>query len=93
VLFASVGHWNSWIDGLIYLNRPEGYPLQTYLHMNVITKPLDEMTPEELEYFFRVNDRTGRAAQIFIAALPILLVYPFLQGYFMKGIVLGSVKE
>ncbi|WP_127585070.1 carbohydrate ABC transporter permease [Paenibacillus koleovorans] len=93
LLFTCVGHWNSWFDGVIYMNNPEDYPLQTYLHMNVVTKGIEEMTPEEMERFFLVNDRTGRAAQILVAALPILMVYPFLQRYFMKGIVLGSVKE
>jgi putative aldouronate transport system permease protein len=93
LLFTCVGHWNSWFDGVIYMNNPKDYPLQTYLHMNVVTKGIEEMTPEEMERFFLVNDRTGRAAQILVAALPILLVYPFLQRYFMKGIVLGSVKE
>lgn len=93
LLFASVAHWNSWFDGVIYLNQPEDYPLQTFLHTHVITKNVEEMSPEEMEQFFLVNDQTGRAAQLFIASLPILLVYPFLQRYFMKGIVLGSVKE
>ncbi|WP_135549409.1 carbohydrate ABC transporter permease [Paenibacillus cymbidii] len=93
LLFASVAHWNSWFDGVIYLNQPEDYPLQTFLHTHVIAKNVEEMSPEEMEQFFLVNDQTGRAAQIFIASLPILLVYPFLQRYFMKGIVLGSVKE
>ena len=45
------------------------------------------------EFAAEVNDRTAKAAQIFLGALPILLVYPFLQRFFMKGIVLGSVKE
>ncbi|MDF2649602.1 MAG: transporter permease [Paenibacillus sp.] len=94
LLFTCVGHWNSWFDGVIYMNNPKDYPLQTYLHMNVVSKGVEELaTPEEMERFFLVNDRTGRAAQILVAALPILLVYPFLQKYFMKGIVLGSVKE
>jgi len=92
-LFAVVAHWNSWFDGMIYLNSPKDYPLQTYLHMSFTVKDFSEMTPEELEHYFKVDDRTGRAAQIFVAALPILLVYPFLQRHFMKGIVLGSVKE
>ncbi|QNK56833.1 carbohydrate ABC transporter permease [Paenibacillus sp. PAMC21692] len=93
LLFTIIGHWNSWFDGLIYMNQPEKYPLQTFLQASVISKNLSEMTAQEAEKFFRVNDRTGRAAQIFVASLPILLAYPFLQRFFMKGIVLGSVKE
>lgn len=93
LLFTIVGHWNSWFDGLIYMNQPEHYPLQTFLQTNVVTKQLSQMTAQEAELYARINDRTGRAAQIFVAALPVIIVYPFLQRFFMKGIVLGSVKE
>lgn len=93
LLFTVIGHWNSWFDGLIYMNQPENYPLQTFLQTSIVSKGLAEMTAQEVEKFLRVNDRTGRAAQIFVAALPILLAYPFLQRFFMKGIVMGSVKE
>ncbi|MFD0713822.1 carbohydrate ABC transporter permease [Paenibacillus sp. GCM10027626] len=93
LLFTIVNHWNSWFDGLIFMNQPEHYPLQTYLQTTIVTKQLSQMTAQEAELFLLVNDRTGRAAQIFVAALPVLIVYPFLQRYFMKGIVLGSVKE
>jgi len=93
LLFTVIGHWNSWFDGLIYMNQPENYPLQTFLQTSIVSKDLTEMTAQEAEKFLRVNDRTGRAAQIFVAALPILLAYPFLQRFFMKGIVMGSVKE
>ncbi|MDG0790290.1 carbohydrate ABC transporter permease [Cohnella ginsengisoli] len=92
MLFTIVYHWNSWFDGLIFMNRPENYPLQTFLQVNIIVKDLSQMTAQEAELYFKVNDRTGRAAQIFAASLPILLAYPFLQRFFMKGIVLGSVK-
>lgn len=92
-LFTIIGHWNSWFDGLIYMNQSENYPLQTYLQTTIVSKDLSQMSAQEAEKYFRMNDRTGRAAQIFVAALPILLAYPFLQRFFMKGIVLGSVKE
>ncbi|MDF2725484.1 MAG: transporter permease [Paenibacillus sp.] len=92
-LFTVIGHWNSWFDGLVFMNQPENYPLQTFLQTSIVSKDLSQMSAQEAEKFFHVNDRTGRAAQIFVAALPILLAYPFLQRFFMKGIVLGSVKE
>jgi len=93
LLFTVIWHWNSWFDGLIYMNQPKHYPLQTYLQTTIVSKDLTEMSAQEAEKFLRVNSRTGRAAQIFIAALPILLAYPFLQRFFMKGIIMGSVKE
>ncbi len=96
-LFCLVGHWNSWFDGLLYMDRQEHYPLQSYLQ-TVIINP---------EVFFRntknvssdidnllgfINVRTTKAAQLFIATLPVLIAYPFLQKYFTTGLVLGSVK-
>jgi putative aldouronate transport system permease protein len=92
-LFSAVGHWNSWFDGIIFMNSPENYPLQSYLRTVVIELDSSLINSQELEILEVVSDRTSRAAQIFLGALPILIVYPFLQRYFMKGIVLGSVKE
>ena len=91
-LFAMVLHWNEWFYGLIFMNRPEHYPLQTYLYTTVIIGNFEVATLEELEILDLISDRTVKAAQIFIAAFPILLAYPFLQRHFVKGIVLGSVK-
>ncbi|MFD0715025.1 carbohydrate ABC transporter permease [Paenibacillus sp. GCM10027626] len=92
-LFATVGHWNAWFDGLIFMNAPEKYPLQSYLQTVVINRDISLMSSTDMKSLAEVNDRTAKAAQIFLGALPILLVYPFLQRFFMKGIVLGSVKE
>jgi len=92
VLFFFVGHWNSWFDGLIYMSNKERYPLQTYLQSILAIPDVSKMTPQELEAFGKINIRSIKAAEIFIAAVPILAVYPFLQKYFTKGIVLGSVK-
>ena len=94
-LFVAVGHWNSWFDGLILMKSPDNYPLQTYLRNMVVV--MDQttimgMTSSQLEELGKVSDRTLRAAQIFIGALPVLAVYPFVQKYFMKGLVMGSVK-
>jgi putative aldouronate transport system permease protein len=91
-LFALVGHWNSWFDGLILMNKTEHYPLQSYLQTLVISFDLKIMNVKEAELLSQINNRTLKASQIFLAALPIMLTYPFLQKYFMKGIVMGSVK-
>lgn len=92
-LFATVYQWNAWFDGLIFMNSPENYPLQSYLYTIVVGVDTIIANSTNLELLEAVSDRTARAAQIFLGALPILMVYPFLQRYFMKGIVLGSVKE
>lgn len=96
LLFACVGHWNSWFDGLILMKSPAHYPLQTYLQtktVNFDAQALARASADDLKRMTEVSDRTLKAAQIFLAALPIICVYPFLQRYFVKGIVLGSVKE
>jgi len=95
-LYAIIFHWNSWFDGLIYMNRPENYPLQSYLRTVIMNPEMYfQLTTADGNYekfLAFVNFRTARSAQIFVAALPMLLVYPFLQKYFTKGLVLGSVK-
>lgn len=91
-LFTLVGHWNAWFDGLILMNFPDKYPLSTYLQLMVINSDPMKMSAGDIYKFAEISDRTTRAAQIFLGALPILLVYPFLQKYFVKGIVLGSIK-
>jgi putative aldouronate transport system permease protein len=91
-LFVIVGHWNSWFDGLILMNSPSRYPLQSYLQTIIINPDPKMLTERDLEILKVINNRTTKAAQIFVAMLPILVVYPFLQRYFTTGITLGSVK-
>jgi len=91
-LFVAVGHWNSWFDGLILMNSPDKYPLQSYLQTVVVSPDPRMLTERDLELLKIISNRTTRAAQIFIAMIPILVVYPLLQRYFTSGIKLGSVK-
>ena len=94
-LFSFIGHWNSWFDGKIYNNQTTNYPLQTYLQSIIVVRDtalLATASKETLEMMSTVSDRTLKSAQIFIAAAPILAVYPFVQKYFMKGLTVGSVK-
>ncbi|MFD0959167.1 carbohydrate ABC transporter permease [Paenibacillus chungangensis] len=93
LLFTIVGHWNSWFDGLILMNDPGNYPLQSYLRTVVVESDVQFMSDMDIEMQLLLSDRTNRATQVFIAMLPILAVYPLLQRFFVKGIVLGSVKE
>ncbi|MDF2648095.1 MAG: carbohydrate transporter permease [Paenibacillus sp.] len=91
-LFSTVAQWNSWFDGILFMNSPENYPLQSYLYTVVVGLETLMKSTTDLELIHLVSDRTAKAAQIFLGALPILVLYPFLQRYFTKGIVLGSVK-
>jgi putative aldouronate transport system permease protein len=90
ILFVAVTHWNSWFDGMLYMNRPEHYPLQTYLQTIVVQINLQTVT--NLNDVKDICEENSKAAQIIVAMLPILIIYPFLQKYFTKGIILGSVK-
>jgi putative aldouronate transport system permease protein len=91
-LFVAVAHWNSWFDGLLLMNSPDKYPLQSYLQTVVVNPDPRMLTERDLALLKIISNRTTRAAQIFIAMVPILLIYPFLQRYFTTGIKLGSVK-
>ncbi|WP_339783825.1 carbohydrate ABC transporter permease [Paenibacillus sp. FSL R7-0313] len=91
-LFTMVYQWNSWFDGMIYMSDIKNYPLASLLQTIIVQQDLSKINvdPSMLE---NISQRTVRAAQIFIGALPILMVYPFLQRFFVKGIVIGAVKE
>ncbi|AIQ57887.1 carbohydrate ABC transporter permease [Paenibacillus borealis] len=91
-LFIMVGHWNSWFDGILYMSDTTQYPLASFLQTIVVQGSAQNMalSPSEAAV---MSEQSIKAAQIFISTLPIILVYPFLQRFFVKGIVLGAVKE
>ncbi len=91
-LFTMVFHWNSWFDGMIYMNQASNIPLATFLQALIAGFDYTQigLNPADLE---NLSERSLKSALIFVGTLPILLVYPFLQKYFVKGMTLGSVKE
>lgn len=93
-LFSIVNHWNSFFDGMLLMNTPEKMPLQTYIQSLVIR--ISDITQSGLsaeQLADRMSQRTFNASKIVVSTIPILLIYPFLQKYFVTGITLGSVKE
>lgn len=92
-LFSLVMHWNSFLDGLIYMSRTENYPLQTYIQQLVVRINYEAMTGEEIAEAVQVSNKTLNAAKIIVSMIPIVAVYPFIQRYFIHGIMIGSVKE
>lgn len=93
-LFSVVNHWNAWFDGLIYMHDASKYPLQSYLQTVIVGLDVTSgnFDPTDIERIKELSSRTLTAAQIIIAAIPVLAIYPFLQKYFVAGITLGSVK-
>nr|WP_039790050.1 carbohydrate ABC transporter permease [Paenibacillus riograndensis] len=91
-LFTIVGHWNDYFSALVYINKTSNYPLQTYIQQ--LSVDVQNITdPQKLIEYSKISNRTLNAAKIVISTLPLLLIYPFMQKYFVTGIVVGSVKE
>ena len=94
VLFYAVGYWNSYFNSLLYLSDPDLYPLQRILSDIIISNDFSSM-----------QTAGGRLAEqgkmmesikyvtIVVSSAPILMLYPFLQKYFEKGMLVGSIKE
>ncbi len=91
-LFIMVGNWNEWFTGILYMSDTKNYPLASFLQVIVVQGNQQDLALDPSSAA-AMSERTIKAAQVFIGALPILLVYPFLQKYFVKGIVMGAVKE
>ena len=92
ILFYSVGQWNSWFGAMIYLRERELYPLQLILREILITNSVDSMTAG-LGGDIEPIAENIKYATVMIATVPILMVYPFLQKYFVKGVMIGAIKE
>lgn len=93
LLFTMVGHWNEWFTGILYMNSPKNYPLQSYLSTLITSLNVQAISVEDLSKLQEMGSKTLRTAQISMGTLPILVVYPFLQKYFIRGITIGSLKE
>ena len=94
LMFYAVTHWNSYFDAMLYINKKEMYPLQIMLRNMLIGGLFNEETAiaGANADSFAVTDATLRSAAIIVTTLPILVVYPFVQRYFVKGVMIGGVK-
>ena len=91
-LFTMVRHWNSFFNALLYLNTPTKYPLQMILR-NILTGAEALNKSDGFEDFAnRSVTESLKAASILITTLPVICIYPFIQRYFVKGVMIGSVK-
>ena len=93
-LYYAVGHWNSFFNGLIYVTDIKLYPLQVILRDILISgQSVDpsSMDPDALEMMKQIA-RTIKYGVMIVSSLPVLIMYPFVQKYFVKGVMIGSVK-
>lgn len=94
-LFYAVGYWNNYMAGILYITKPSLKPLQQYLY-DMVTASMTASDPAvanlDMTQYMNVSPEAIRSATIMLATLPILIVYPFLQKYFVKGVNIGSVK-
>lgn len=92
ILFYGVSHWNGWFNALIYLRTRDLYPLQLILREILITNSTDSMMTGVGGADKMPIGETIKYATIIVATVPILLLYPFLQKYFVKGVMIGAIK-
>jgi putative aldouronate transport system permease protein len=90
-LWTAVAHWNAWFDAMIYIRTPSKQVLQALLRRVLLETQLSEMY-DFSSYTPPVSSRSMQAALLFISTLPILMVYPFAQKYFIRGLTAGAVK-
>ena len=90
LLYYAVGHWNAWFHAMIYLRDADKMPLQIFLRDILTRSQLGAMTGQT-----DVEDvgQTIKYATIIVSTVPILCVYPFIQKHFVKGVMIGAVKE
>jgi putative aldouronate transport system permease protein len=90
-LFYGVGHWNAFFQPMMFLSERRMQPLQVILR-DILTDALARETTEILEYEEMLPGQTLKMAAVMLSVIPLLIVYPFVQKYFTKGVLLGSVK-
>lgn len=94
VLFYAVGHWNAYFSALIYLTDRDKYPLQLFLREILIKSEMDQMT-SSMDLSVQTHLMEAEAIKysiVIVSNLPVLLLYPFLQKYFVKGFLVGAIK-
>lgn len=98
-LFTAVGHWNDWFTGAIYVSKDHLLPIQTLLRQIMNSNIMTEISSSNaiaLDHMNRnrtVTTKSLTMATMMVATIPIILTYPFLQKYFVKGVLIGSMKE
>lgn len=93
VLFYAVAHWNSWFNALIFLRDRSLFPLQLLLREILIQASAAEMATGITTREITTISESIKYATIIVSTLPVLVIYPFLQKYFVQGVMIGAIKE
>lgn len=91
-LFYAVGRWNGFQDALMYINNTDLYPLQLKLYQMIQNNQVSDLMQQEGLGMNKLMPESLKAASVIFTTLPILIVYPFLQRYFISGMMVGAVK-
>lgn len=91
-LWVAVAHWNAWFDSLIYITESNKQVLQIIMRRIVLEGTQDMLNPDAFEESMQVSTDTIKATTVMVTTIPILVVYPFIQKYFVKGVMVGSLK-
>jgi len=92
-LFSAVYHWNDYYQGVIYIHSQDILPLQTMLYKIIAENSMSFMQQQAMAQFgARLPGNSIKFASMMVATLPILLVYPFIQRYLVKGVMIGAIK-
>ncbi len=94
VLFYGVKHWNSYFNAMIYIHDKDLYPLTLFLRDILMADQIDPSTVSDPEMQARLAEAAGviKYALIVVSMVPVLIIYPFIQKYFVKGVMIGSIK-
>ncbi|OXM86982.1 carbohydrate ABC transporter permease [Paenibacillus rigui] len=93
-IFYAIGHWNTYIAALYYINKPQLWPLQVKLRQLIQSDDISiDPNASQFSSLAHMNPEGIKMATIIVATIPIILIYPFLQKHFVKGMMVGSVKS
>lgn len=91
-LFIAVGQWNAWFDAMLFVRNSELHPVQYFIRSLMLSGGITDTASGNITLNERVSSESIKMASVVIAVLPILMVYPFLQKYFIFGVYTGAVK-
>ena len=93
-MYYAVGHWNSYFNALLYITRRDMYPLQLFLREILVQSSFDSTSIDDPDIIKQMKNlqATLKYVTIVVSTLPLMLIYPFVQKYFIKGVMIGSIK-